>query len=209
MTPFYAALNNFRSFRGNSISTKEMDYQEYLDLQKLKSEDPERRKLWLGPEFDSKVRVFQKHFVEVIPLGFAQTSRVLCVGARTGQEVIALKNLGYSQTIGVDLVPFEPNVIYGDMHKLPFKRDEFSLVFSNCFDHSLYPSLFLSEVSRVLISGGYLILQIQLNKPLDKFGVTDVYSRKKFKELLEGFNVINERKIEMLSMNYEFILRKV
>jgi len=207
--PILICLNKIRTFRGKTLGTKNMDYQKYLELQKLKTEDPERRKIWLGVEYETKVRIFENHFKRTISEHLDLKSKILCVGARTGQEVIALKNLGFGESIGVDIVPFEPNVVYGDMHSLPFSACSFSAVFTNCFDHSLYPLVFIKEVRRVLIPGGYFLLQIQLDKQLDKFAVTNVYSVKKFRDLLEGFLIIDEKSIEMLSMDYEFLLKKI
>lgn len=207
--PILICLNKLRTLGGKTLGTKNMDYQKYLELQKLKTEDTKRRKIWLGIEFESKVKIFENHFDKTISKYLDINSKILCVGARTGQEVLAFKKLGYEESIGVDIVPFEPHVIYGDMHALPFSACSFSAVFSNCFDHSLYPLVFIKEVRRVLIPGGYFLLQIQVDKQLDKFGVTNVYSIKKFRTLLEGFLIIDEKSIEMLSMDYEFLLKKI
>ena len=172
------------------------------------TKDLDKRKLWLGSEFEPKVNEFRAYFGSTLPSILNKDRSILCVGARTGQEVVALKSLGYIQSIGVDIVPFKPNVIFGDMHDLPFTSSFFSLVFTNSFDHSIYPLKFLDEVNRVLIPGGIFLLHVLLNKPNDKFGVTDVYSLKKFRKILTGFSIIKERKINIFSMNYEFILRK-
>lgn len=198
-----------RGFFGQSHATREMPYDKYLLLQREKTEDTERRKLWLGPEYESKVTSFKKHFMEIFPMLINRDESVLCVGARTGQEVAALKILGYKNSIGVDLVPCPPDVIFGDMHNLPFVSDSYSAVFSNSFDHSIYPLKFLEEIHRVLVPGGFLILHLIFNKPNDKFGITDVYSPRAVKKLFGDFSIIQEGRIELFSLNYEFILKKV
>ena len=85
----------------------------------------------------------------------------------------ALRNLEWN-AIGIDLVPHEPLVIEGDIHQLAFKGQQFSLLFSNIIDHSLFPAKMISEMERCARPGGLLILHLQLGKPTDRFGVTEV-----------------------------------
>lgn len=204
----FLAKSLIRAILGHSHSTKEMPYLEYLALQKEKTEDLERRKRWLGPEYELKILHFRSHFEEIFPSLISTNESILCVCARTGQEVVALKELGYENSIGIDLVPHEPNVIFGDMHDLPFESASISAVFTNSFDHSLNPLKFLEEVHRVLKPEGIFILHVLFNRPNDKFGVTDVYSKRALRKLLKDFTILQERKIELLSLNYEFILKK-
>jgi len=123
--------------------------------------------------------------------------------------VVALKELGYENSIGINLVPCEPDVIFGDMHDLPFESASYSAVFTNSFDHSLNPLKFLGEVHRVLKPERIVILHVLFNRPTDKFGVTDVYSIRVYGKPLKGFTIVQEEKIELFSLNYEFLLKKV
>ncbi len=205
----FLVLTKVRKVLGISHSTKEMPYEEYLTLQREKTEDKERRQKWLGPEYESKVTTFREYFQQIIPKFINTDQSILCVCARTGQEVVALKDLGYSNSIGVDLVPCEPNVIFGDMHNLPFGSDSFSMVFSNNFDHSLYPLKFLEEVHRVLKPKGIFFLHVLSNRPNDKFGVTDIHSLRAVRKLFKGFCIVQETNIELFSLNHEFILKKI
>ena len=205
----YLVTSKIRSFLGKSHSTKEMPYSIYLALQREKTEDVSRRRLWLGPEYETKVEEFRKYFEQLLPGLVNIDKKVLCVGARTGQEVVALKKLGYVNSIGVDLVPFEPNVVFGDMHDLPFEVQSYSAVFTNSFDHSIYPLKFLQEVHRILEPEGIFILHVLLNKPNDEFGVTDIHSLTAFRRLFSDFAIIQEGKIGLFSLNYEFVLKKV
>ena len=77
--------------------------------------------------------------------------KCLCFGARTGQEVVALNEIGM-EAKGIDIVPQEPYVIKGDIHDAPFVDDTFDFVFTNIVDHSIYPQKFMSEIERVLKS---------------------------------------------------------
>ena len=194
---------------GHSHSTREMPYLKYLTLQKEKTEDLERRNKWLTHEYESKILDFKKYFQEIFPELINKNESILCVGARTGQEVVALKELGWVNSIGIDLVPYEPNVIFGDMHDLPFESASYSAVFTNSFDHSLRPLKFLEEVYRVLKPEGIFVLHVLFNRPNDMFGVTDIYSKRAFRKLLKDFIILQERKSKLFSLNYLFILKKV
>ena len=206
---YYYAISKIRGVLGHSHRTRQMSYIEYLALQRKKTEDLERRRLWLGPEYELKIIHFRDYFNTVLPKLINIDQSVLCVGARTGQEVVAIKELGYLNSIGIDLVPCEPYVIFGDMHDLPFASASYAVIFSNSFDHSLDPLKFLEEVHRVLKPEGIFILHVLFNRPNDDFGVTDIYSPKAFRRLFKGFSIVQEGKIELFSLNYEFILKKV
>lgn len=130
------------------------------------------------------------------------------MGARLGQEVQALRDLGWD-CIGFDLLPHAHLVREGDMHSLPVESESFDFIFSNAFDHSLYPRLFVAEMERVVRPGGWIVLHIQLNKQDDKFGVTDVFSADAVSSLFLNSRIVASGPMEeMLSMNYEFVLRR-
>jgi len=142
-------------------------YKDYLFHQAAKTTDPYRRKKWLGKEWDIKLNGFKKIFVEKQEL-LRECKKILCIGARTGQEVVALQELGY-QAVGMDLIPCPPYVIQGDMHKLEFENESFDCVFSNVFDHSLYPEKKCAEMERVTSPGGTIIMQFQIGVSQDKY----------------------------------------
>ena len=135
------------------------NYEEYVKFQKEKTEDPIRREKWLGEEWDLKLNGFSDLFNSHKDL-ISDCKKALCIGARTGQEVVALRNMDID-AIGIDLVECPPHVIEGDMHDLPFPDNHFDMVFSNVFDHSLYPTKKAEEIERVLSKDGVIILQLQ------------------------------------------------
>lgn len=194
------------NLRRRGMATRRISYDSYIRLQIGKTADSKRRKTWVGEEWDEKVSAFQAHFRSLSFL--IQGVSALCVGARTGQEVSALKSLG-CDAIGVDLVPSPPLVMYGDMHELPFGESSFDFCFSNCFDHSLLPLKFAAELERVTRSGGHICLHLQLNKSDDFFGVTDVFDSKSVIELFSECELIHQTRINLLSMNLELLLRKI
>jgi len=139
-------------------------YENYLSHQMEKTLDPTRRRL-LIENFEARASHFEARFRtlrEYIKTNLTQDTLrrgalALCLGARIGEEVAALKNLGM-QAIGVDLVPHPPLVEAGDFNNLKYEDSTFELVFSNAIDHTNDIKKFLYEVERVLTDGGYFIL---------------------------------------------------
>ena len=147
------------------------DYDEYISFQSEKTMNPEKRKKWLGEEWDLKVNGFTEEFSKLKDF-LKKDSKCLCVGARTGQEVVALNNLGIENAIGIDIIPHEPHVRKGDMHDLEFEDNSFDLVYTNIFDHSIYPEKMISEIERVLVPGGICYIQLQIGIGQDQYTET-------------------------------------
>ena len=184
-------------------------YDEYIDFQKQKTEDPVRREKWLGEEWDSKINGFVDIFTKNKDV-ISHCKKALCIGARTGQEVVALQSMGLD-AIGIDIVEHPPNVIQGDMHELPFPDGHFDLVFSNVFDHSLYPAKKAKEIERVLSKDGVTILQLQVGIDQDEY--TEFYVNNPYHDILTLFDqsvclknfFINTN---CFGMNFEIVLKK-
>ena len=183
-------------------------YDEYINFQKKKTTDPIRRKKWLGIEWNMKIKIFQKKFSEYIKKGFLKEGmKCICLGARTGQEVVALNNLKMD-AIGIDIVEQEPNVIKGDIHDVPFEDNTFDFAFTNVFDHSIYPNKFISEIERVLKPNGYCLLHLEVDKKSDIYAENKVPTTESVIELFKKSKVLELHKIKMLSMNREVFLQK-
>lgn len=195
---------------GKGIKTRNpyVSYDEYVDHQKEKTLDPHRKNKWLKDEWEVKVEgfkeVFNRNWEHI-----SDKENALCLGARAGQEVKALQSLGI-QAIGIDLVPFEPYTIEGDIHDLQFDSGAFDIVFSNIFDHSLYPDKFSSEIERVLQPGGIVILHLQIGEDLDEYTETYVYDPSVVIKLFANFDVLESRAIEHTfdPMDWEVVLEK-
>lgn len=177
------------------------NYDDYLSHQKEKTLNTNRRKKWLGVEWQPKIDMFLEHFYRNKDYikGYA-----LCVCARTGQEVEALIQMD-CDAIGIDIVPYKPLVIYGDAHEIPFKDETFDFVFSNSFDHSIYPELFLSEMQRVLKKDGYGMLHLQLTKEVDIYAENILTKEKNVTDLLK---VVKNIEIKDICYNREIIFKK-
>jgi ubiquinone/menaquinone biosynthesis C-methylase UbiE len=134
--------------------------------------------------------------------------KCLCLGARTGQEVVALQQLKMDP-IGIDIVPNEPYVIYGDIHDLKYENETFDFSYTNVFDHSIYPSKFISEIERVLKISGHVLIQLQINKRIDKYSENEIYNARNVIDLFKNSICIKQKKIgNTLGMNYEILIKK-
>ena len=110
-------------------------------------------------EWDYTVMEFEKEFKSFnIPKGY----NILCVGSRYGEEVCALKNLGY-ESIGIDIIRYVPYTICMDMHNLKYEKSQFDMVYTNAIDHSNDVTKALSEMIRVVKEGGMIVIKVQLN----------------------------------------------
>lgn len=94
--------------------------------------------------------------------------KVLCLGARTGCEVRAARNLGYTDSIGIDLYPApeKDEVIQGDWHNIPFNDSSFENVFTNALDHCYDPDRMIKEVHRVLKPAGRFFFRTMVKENL-------------------------------------------
>jgi len=91
---------------------------------------------------------------------------VLCIGARYGIEMLAMKEMGFSaaKVVGIDLYPRGADVLRADMHKLPFASSSFDIVYSHhTLDHSLDPRKALSEMARVSRAGAVWVFTVPYN----------------------------------------------
>ena len=134
--------------------------------------------------------------------------KCICMGSRTGQEVAALRELG-KEAIGIDLVEFPPLTIKGDIHNLDYSNNVFNFVFTNIFDHSLYPDKFISEMERVCESGGHIIVNFQLFTLGDDYSENIINSPKEVIKLFTASRLVCSRSIENTfdGMNWEIVMR--
>ena len=152
---------------------KSKEYEKYIEHQSKKTLDPVKRKKWLGEEWNLKINGFKKEF-EKFKDFLTEEKKCLCLGARTGQEVVALKQLGIKDITGIDIVPCEPHVIKGDIHSLDFDDNTFDFIYTNIIDHSINPKKMIAEVERVLKNNGIFFLQIQLGLNQDEYTVFEI-----------------------------------
>jgi len=144
-----------------SIKHRKYDnYDEYLKHQAKKLDIGVKKKIKkFMPEyipnvvksFDLRVGKFKKYI----------SDQVLCLGARTGAEVISFRKLGVD-AIGIDINPGKNNeyVIKGDFHNMEFDDKSFDVVYCNCIDHSWDLETLAKEIHRVSKDDAFLLLEI-------------------------------------------------
>ena len=198
------------------IGVKKIDnYEEYIKLQKEKTEDPERRKKWEG-KLNENTQKFIPTFEQYINmLNSFKNDQVYCLGARTGEEALALRSLGFNKALGTDLVPYLDHVIKDDIHNMQFKDNSVGLFYTNIFDHSINPRKFLYEIFRCLKPGGRSFFQLQLGSQLDKYGVLFIDNPEDFVTLAKeaGFIILKSEQNKVLTphnhgLNWNIILEK-
>ncbi|KAK9060209.1 hypothetical protein SSX86_020913 [Deinandra increscens subsp. villosa] len=184
-------------------------YDSYIHHQLQKTTNPKLRKIWTSRDWDRKIRVFT-HFFNRLKREklLSNSSKALCVGARVGQEVEALKRVGVNDSVGLDLVPYPPNVIKGDFHFQPFDDRTFDFEFSNVFDHALYPDKFVGEIQRTLKPGGICVLHVAVSRRSDKYSANDLYSIGPLKKLFNGSELVRSRKVDGFGLDTEVVFRK-
>lgn len=184
-------------------------YDSYIKKQLNKTLNPKLRKIWTTRDWDRKIQVFSKFFSELKNRNLlSDSSKVLCIGARMGQEVEALKRVGVSDSMGMDLVPYPPLVVKGDFHNQPFDDETFDLEFSNVFDHALFPEKFVSEIERTLKTGGFCVLHVALSKRADKYSANDLYSIEPLKKLFKRSELVHTRTVDGFGLDTEVVFRK-
>ncbi|MAH43386.1 hypothetical protein CL614_06770 [archaeon] len=186
------------------------DYEEYVAFQSEKTLNPDKRKKWLNEEWRLKIEGFKAEFNKILG-GLSKDSRCLCIGARTGQEVVALNELGIDSVVGIDLVPHLPLVVKGDMHNLEYENESFNFVYSNVFDHSIDPEKMISEIERVLVPGGICYLQFQIGVNQDKY--TESIIENPVHDICVLFNKsfcigLTPMEINFAGMNFEMCFQK-
>ncbi|CAL9775953.1 unnamed protein product [Musa acuminata subsp. burmannicoides] len=185
-------------------------YDDYIKLQLNKTLNPRLRRVWATRDWDRKVRVFARFFSELKAEGLlTNASAALCVGARLGQEVAALRGLGVAGALGMDLVPAPPLVVAGDFHAQPFPDDYFDFEFSNVFDHALYPERFVAEVERTLRPGGVVVLHVAVHRRGDKYSANDLLGGVDgLVALFKRSELVRVRKVDGFGLDTEVVLRK-
>ena len=175
---------------------KYKDYNEYLKHQssKLSKALKKNKRRVIVSNRGERSKKFQKILKGYVP--YMIEGKVLCLGARNGAEVIAFRNMGFKDAIGIDLNPGKDNeyVIKGDFHNMEFEDNSFHNVFTNSLDHIFDIRKLSKEISRVMVVSGRLVLEIShFIKGKDmKYTVEDAklyesFCIDSFEDIKEGF----------------------
>jgi hypothetical protein len=201
-------------------ANQKLPYDKYINLQLEKSLDPKRRAKWKNEEWVNKIKIFKKVFERFLSSSYVTSnSSSLIIGARTGQEVVALHELGVKgnmkcnfcfclhgflrvfflklDVVGIDLISDPPFVQKGDMHQMNFRANLFDFLFTNIVDHSIDPARFSTEVKRVLKIRGYFCCHLA-TEGSDTFGA-NIITKEFAKFLFQPLQLLSERDIAMYS----------
>lgn len=166
-------------------------------------------KLWTSKDWRIKVGVFSDIFQTIMKKNVLKScDKALCIGAGAGQEVLALKEVGVQNSVGIDLVACPPLVMKGDMHRQPFKRDTFDFEFSNVFDHALFTSMFAAEIERTLKPGGYVVIHLMLKERGLAYRPNNLPNVDVLIALFKNFDVVDVADINAFGLDTEVVLRK-
>jgi hypothetical protein len=85
-------------------------------------------------------------------------SKALCIDTPTGEDVLALKEIGVMDSVGIFKKPSPPLIIQGEGRKHPSSGDSFDFEFSGKggLEESVKPAEFAGEICRTLRPGGFL-----------------------------------------------------
>ncbi|KAK8604627.1 hypothetical protein V6N13_099559 [Hibiscus sabdariffa] len=208
-TPLHTTTNSPSDGGGLRIRRGYTSYNAYIERQLNKTLNPKLRKIWTTRDWDRKIKVFARVFQSLKQRNLiSNDSKALSIGARVGQEVAALKTVGVSDAVGIDLVPYPPLVMKGDFHAQPFRNQTFDFEFSNVFDHALYPWKFVGEIERTLKPGGVCVLHVAVTRQTDKFSANDLFSVQPLLELFKESELLEVRKVDAFGLDTEVVFRK-
>ncbi|ERN12780.1 hypothetical protein AMTR_s00043p00204240 [Amborella trichopoda] len=132
------------------------------NLRRVTTIENKNKKLWSTKEWRKRVDSFKELFHNLTANGFlSNDSKVLCVSAGAGHEVMALKEMGLKNVDGVEIVGSPPLVKRADPHDLPFSGGVFDVCYSAHLAESLFPSRFVSEIERTVRLMGFCILTVE------------------------------------------------
>lgn len=151
-------------------------YGSYEDYIRHQASKLEKEEAFVRNSSEQRYRKMARRFTEIA--GRAQLSgRVICLGARLGEEVRAFRDAGL-KAVGVDLNPGPGNrdCLYADFHHLPFLDNSFDGAYSNVLDHVFDMDRFMREVVRVVRPGGFVYFELTggftETGAVDRYGAT-------------------------------------
>lgn len=193
-----------------STSLKAIYNAKVRDDQHLAPSNLKLKKLWTSKDWRIKVSTFTDLFTDIMKKDLLKPCiKALCIGAGQGQEVLALKEMGIYNSIGIDLVAAPPLVMKGDMHSQPFRRNTFDFEFCNVFDHALFTSMFAAEIERTLKPGGCVVIHLMLNnRTQEAYRPNNLQSVGVLIALFRNFDTLHVGNIDAFGLDTEVIFRK-
>lgn len=108
-------------------------------------------------KFGTKLDKGIQFYCQQVLRDFGPEVWILDLGCGSGGNRRYLQATGFKNIVTVDWLAHGADILV-DAHRLPLKSDTFHLVMATAvFEHLYHPFLAMSEISRVLISGGYFL----------------------------------------------------
>ncbi|KAL2333036.1 hypothetical protein Fmac_014249 [Flemingia macrophylla] len=170
-----------------------------LNLSSSDAEDPFSAKNWRR-----SVEHYAAVFQDLIADGsLTPISRTLCIDTPSGEDVLALKEVGVVDSIGIFKKPSPPLIVHGHGLRHPFSADSFDFEFSGSggLERSPRPAEFAAEICRTLRPGGFAAVHAS---------VRDAYSLDSLLELFNCCELIRTREINGVDSSpvLEILLKK-
>lgn len=193
-----------------STSLKPLYNSKFRDEEHILSSNLKLKNLWTSKEWRIKVSAFTDIFSSIMKKDLLKPCvKALCIGAGQGHEVLALKEMGIYNAIGIDLVAAPPLVMKGDMHSQPFRKETFDFEFCNVFDHALFTSKFAAEIERTLKPGGCVVIHLMLkNKTQEAYRPNNLQDIAVLVALFRKFDTLHVGDIDAFGLDTEVIFRK-
>ncbi|WCJ34487.1 S-adenosyl-L-methionine-dependent methyltransferases superfamily protein [Euphorbia peplus] len=119
------------------------------------------QRLWSSKSWLTKLSSFKAFFSHFQHHNLLHNhSRVLCVSAGAGHEVMALNQLGVTDVTGVELVDSLPLVSKADPTNLPFFDGVFDFAFTAHLTEALFPARFAGEMERTVRRSGTCVVTV-------------------------------------------------
>lgn len=205
-----AASSNAGAGVDESMSLKPLYNTKVRDVNHLVPSNLKLKKLWTSKDWRIKVSTFTDLFSDIMKKELLKPCvKALCIGAGQGHEVLALKEMGIYNSIGIDLVAAPPLVMKGDMHSQPFGRNSFDFEFCNVFDHALFTFMFAAEIERTLKPGGCVVIHLMLkNRSQEDYRPHNLQSVGVLIALFRNFDLLYVGEIDAFGLDTEVIFQK-
>ncbi|XP_050880869.1 uncharacterized protein LOC127084459 [Lathyrus oleraceus] len=142
-----------------------------------------------GKNWRRSVEYYAASFQDLVAEGsLSPNSKALCIDTPTGEDVLALKEIGVVDSVGIFKKPSSPLIVHGEGYRHPFPEDSFDFEFSGngALENTPKPAEFAAEISRTLRPGGFLVVHT---------AARDAYSFNSFLELFSCCELIRTREI--------------
>ncbi|KAJ4729947.1 S-adenosyl-L-methionine-dependent methyltransferase-like protein [Melia azedarach] len=192
-TPETCVLENAPKSTKFPKSSCDSSHRQHLPLEK------KNHRLWSSKSWNRQVNSYAHLFRQLQQNNLLfNHSKVLCVSAGAGHEVMAFNNVGVADVTGVELMDSPPLVSRADPHNLPFFDDVFDVAFTAHLAEALFPSRFVAEMERTVRNDGVCMV---LMEQCDDREVKDIVALFRKSRFVDAINVtVNGSKMTRILM---------